>query len=79
MVDGVEGLRSSYEAEFLPLPRVPWEFSLLFDRLIHAPGGPFMLRLRENIVPPLETLADRRRFCRSFMGVDAPSDITRAA
>ncbi len=79
VVDGVDGLRSGYEAEFLPLPRVPWEFSLLFDGLIHTPGSPFMLRLRKNIVPPLETPADRRRFCRSFIGVDAPSDITRAA
>jgi hypothetical protein len=73
VVDGVEGLRGGYDAEFLPLPRVPTAFDQLFDRLVHDAEGGFLLRLRQDIQPALDTFNSRRIFCRAVIGIIPPA------
>ncbi len=68
VVDGVEGLRGGFDAEFLPLPRVPPAFYSLFDGLVYDIDGGFLLRLRQNIQPRLDDAYSRRRFCRAVIG-----------
>ncbi len=75
VVDGVEGLRGGYDAEFLPLPRVPVAFDRLFDRLVYDADGGFLLRLRQDIQPALDTSISRRGFCRAVIGVIPPAQI----
>jgi hypothetical protein len=73
VVDGVEGLRGGFDAEFLPLPRVPPAFQFMFDRLVHDSAGSFLLRLRPDIQPNLADRSNRRRFCRAVVGAMPPS------
>jgi hypothetical protein len=68
IVDGVEGLRGGYEADVLPLPRVPRLFRLLFDGLVYDSNGGFLLRLRQDAQPVLDDFESRRRFCRAIVG-----------
>jgi hypothetical protein len=68
VVDGVEGLRGGFDAEFLPLPRVPPAFYNLFDGLVYDTDGGFLLRLRQDILPRLDDSYSRRRFCRAVIG-----------
>jgi hypothetical protein len=68
IVDGVEGLRGGYEADVLPLPRVPRLFRLLFDGLVYDSSGGFLLRLRQDAQPVLDDFDSRRRFCRAIVG-----------
>jgi hypothetical protein len=74
VVDGVEGLRGGYDAEFLPLPRVPPGFHDLFDRLVYDADGGFLLRLRQDVQPALDHTDSRRRFCRAVIGAVPPAD-----
>lgn len=78
VVDGVEGLRGGYDAEFLPLPRVPPAFNLLFDGLVYDSDGGFLLRLRHDVLPSLDTVDSRRRFCRAVVGVVPPVSLRQA-
>lgn len=78
VVDGVEGLRGGYDAEFLPLPRVPPAFNLLFDGLVYDSDGGFLLRLRRDVRPSLDTVDGRRRFCRAVIGVVPPVSLRHA-
>jgi hypothetical protein len=71
VVDAVEGLRGGFEAEFLPLPRVPQDFQRLFDGLVANTDDGFLLRLRKDIYPILDKWRDRRRFCRAVIGAVA--------
>lgn len=68
VVDAVDGLRGGFEAEFLPLPRVPQDFQRLFDGLVANANDGFLLRLRKDIYPILDKWRDRRRFCRAVVG-----------
>jgi hypothetical protein len=74
VVDGVEGLRGGYDAEFLPLPRVPPDFNTLFDRLVYEAESVFLLRLRRDAQPILNNVTGRRRFCRAVIGAVPPVD-----
>ncbi len=67
-VDGVEGLRGGFEAEFLPLPRAPLGFHKMFDRLVYDKDGGFLLRLRQNFQPSLGDIRGRRRFLGAITG-----------
>ncbi|KJV09844.1 hypothetical protein VZ95_08875 [Elstera litoralis] len=67
-VDGVEGLRGGFEAEFLPLPRAPLGFQRMFDRLVYDGSGGFLLRLRQNFTPQLSDIPGRRQFLRALTG-----------
>ncbi len=67
-VDGVEGLRGGFEAEFLPLPRAPLGFHEMFDRLVYDKDGSFLLRLRQNFQPFLGDIPGRRRFLGAITG-----------
>lgn len=70
-VDGVEGLRGGFEAEFLPLPRAPLGFQRMFDRLVYDGSGGFLLRLRPNFKPELGDVPARRQFLRALTGAIA--------
>jgi len=70
-VDGVEGLRGGFEAEFLPLPRAPLGFQRMFDRLVYDGSGGFLLRLRPNFKPQLGDIPARRQFLRALTGAIA--------
>jgi hypothetical protein len=78
VVDGVEGLRGGYDAEFLPLPRVPPDFNALFDGLVYEADGAFLLRLRRDARPILDGVNCRRRYCRAVIGAVHPVDLSRA-
>jgi len=67
-VDGVDGLRHGDDADVLKLPRVPANFRGLFDGLICDGGTGFLLRLRGDVSPALDTDKHRRCFVRAVLG-----------
>jgi hypothetical protein len=72
-VDGVDGLRHGDDADVLKLPRVPMSFRGLFDGLVRDGEG-FLLRLRNDVGPSLDSPAHRRRFARAVLGASPSSN-----
>lgn len=72
VVDGVDGLRSGSDDDFLPLPIVPRGFHRLFDRLAYDGDGGFLARLRHDVCLAFDDTADRRRFLRALVGAIPP-------
>ena len=70
-VDGVDGLRYSDDADVLKLPRVPANVRELFDGVVRDGDG-FMLQLRTDVSPLLDTMIRRIRFVRAVLGALPP-------
>jgi hypothetical protein len=70
-VDGVDGLRYSDDADVLKLPRVPLNVRGLFDGLVRDGDG-FLLQLRTDVSPLLDTVTHRTRFVRAVLGALPP-------
>jgi len=75
VVDAVDGLRHDDDVT-LPLPRVPLSFRALFDGLVANGGDTFLLRLRNDVRPLLDTFAHRRDFVRAVLGASPPDNIS---
>jgi len=71
-VDGVDGLRDGEDADVLTLPRVPSHVRALFDGLLCDGGDGFLLQLRRDVRPPLDTMRHRRGFVRAVLGALPP-------
>jgi hypothetical protein len=66
-VDGVDGLRNG-GAGVLKLPRVPVNVRGLFDGVVCDGAAGFLLQLRRDVSPPLDTSGRRARFVRAVIG-----------
>jgi hypothetical protein len=71
-VDAVEGLRHDDDDDVLKLPRVPMHVRGLFDGLVRDGSDGFLLQLRRDVSPPLDTTSRRTRFVRAVLGALAP-------
>jgi hypothetical protein len=67
-VDSVDSLRHGDDAEVLKLPRVPMEVRGLFDGLVRDGGHGFLLQLRADVCPALDTTRHRACFVRAILG-----------
>jgi hypothetical protein len=67
-VDGVDGLRHGGDTDVLKLPRVPNDMRGLFDGLVCDGNAGFLLQLRRDVSPPMDTTERRTRFARSVLG-----------
>jgi hypothetical protein len=78
-VDAVDGLRHDDGDGVLKLPRVPATVRGLFDGLVRDGSDGFLLQLRRDVTPPLDTADHRSRFARAVLGARAPSkpDLSR--
>jgi hypothetical protein len=71
-VDGVDGLRHDDADDVLKLPRVPVNVRGLFDGLVCDGANGFLLQLRRDVSPPLDTVGRRIRFVHAVLGALAP-------
>jgi hypothetical protein len=76
-VDAVDGLRHDDSDDVLNLPRVPATVRGLFDGLVRDGADGFLLQLRRDVSPPLDTADSRHRFARAVLGARAPSKTSR--
>jgi hypothetical protein len=76
-VDAVDGLRHDDSDDVLRLPRVPATVRGLFDGLVRDGSDGFLLQLRRDVSPPLDTTDRRYRFVRAVLGARAPSKTSR--
>jgi hypothetical protein len=67
-VDSVDSLRHGDDAEVLNLPRVPVDVRGLFDGVVRDGGGGFLLQLRPDVSPVLNSLRRRTCFVRAVLG-----------
>jgi hypothetical protein len=67
-VDGVDSLRHGDDADVLKLPRVPIAFRGLFDGLVPDGADGFLLQLRRDVCPALDTARHRACFVRAVLG-----------
>jgi hypothetical protein len=72
LVDRIDSLRSGVEADFLPPPLVPRAFHHMFDLLLIAEDGHFLMRLRQDVSLNLDDRASRRRLSHAIRGVLSP-------
>jgi hypothetical protein len=72
-VDGVDGLRYSDTDDLLALPRVPARMRRLFAGVVADGDGKFLLQLRRDVSPRLDSRAARLRFARAISGALPPS------
>jgi hypothetical protein len=67
-VDAVDGLRHDDDDGVLKLPRVPSLVRDVFDGLVRDGADGFLLQLRQDVRPPLDTMCHRCRFVRAVLG-----------
>jgi hypothetical protein len=67
LVDAVEEIVNCYEGDLIEVPILPRRVRPLCEQVMHDPRGCLRLRVKPDVLLPLERAGDRRRYARSLL------------